>query len=211
MIRDYPRLALVPGGLRVAGNPGAVARLAETPEGSEDGKEGIMVMKRKQGAPRGPETYVSEDGRFTVELSHGSTYPGNGHDLMGMWVGAGSLPKRLPSFINCVAEFKDDDGCWHRTFDDGAERIPFSCTAKLDPRTGRPTLDFDWMLEDTAENRARILAECERGEAVWELCSSVKDARGGGAPAPADVEAAAAVRNSGRVAPASPAPAEVRA
>lgn len=50
MIRDYPRLALVPGGLRVAGNPGAVARLAETPEGSEDGKEGIMVMKRKQGA-----------------------------------------------------------------------------------------------------------------------------------------------------------------
>lgn len=48
MIRDYPRLALVPGGLRVAGNPGAVARLAETPEGSEDGKEGIMVMKRKQ-------------------------------------------------------------------------------------------------------------------------------------------------------------------
>lgn len=70
MIRDYPRLALVPGGLRVAGNPGAVARLAETPEGSEDGKEGIMVMKRKQSAPRGPETYVSEDGRFTVELSH---------------------------------------------------------------------------------------------------------------------------------------------
>lgn len=96
MIRDYPRLALVPGGLRVAGNPGA---------------------------PRGPETYVSEDGRFTVELSHGSTYPGNGHDLMGMWVGAGSLPKRLPSFINCVAEFKDDDGCWHRTFDDGAGRV----------------------------------------------------------------------------------------
>lgn len=176
MIRDYPRLALVPGGLRVAGNPGAVARLAETPEGSEDGKEGIMVMKRKQGAPRGPETYVSEDGRFTVELSHGSTYPGNGHDLMGMWVGAGSLPKRLPSFINCVAEFKDDDGCWHRTFDDGAERIPFSCTAKLDPRTGRPTLDFDWMLEDTAENRARILAECERRYLVWKQGSEAPGA-----------------------------------
>lgn len=28
MIRDYPRLALVPGGLRVAGNPGALPEVA---------------------------------------------------------------------------------------------------------------------------------------------------------------------------------------
>lgn len=66
-------------------------------------------------------------------------------------------------------------------------------------------------LYDPAARATAYLDPGERGEAVWELCSSVKDARGGGAPAPADVEAAAAVRNSGRVAPASPAPAEVRA
>lgn len=87
--------------------------------------------------------------RLIVDLTRCDN-PGGSHSIPNMWKDRGYIDRALENFIGVDVFATDDEG---------------NCRRRYDPTVldGGRGINFYWILEDTPENRDRIIAEiCRR-------------------------------------------------
>lgn len=85
---------------------------------------------------------------MTIEIVHCKN-PGGNNSLPYLWYKAGWIDKVLESYIGCHTYVHDsENGCYGG----------YNVTEKYDGK--RNVINFDWMLEDTEENRNKIIEAC---------------------------------------------------
>lgn len=110
-------------------------------------------MKRTVNQITGNRTYTEQvdGGELVIEIRTAKADPKSKADLMSMWVKRGCLPEFINEYLVVDTYFYDESGrCWGY----------YNPTEKRGG-AGR-VIDFDWMLEATPENEARVVAECLR-------------------------------------------------
>lgn len=87
--------------------------------------------------------------KITVWISNTPHERKNKRGLMNLWIKAGYLPEFIPETLCVETYVYDKTG---------------NCRGAYNPQIipGMNKIDFAWMLENTAENINRILAEIER-------------------------------------------------
>lgn len=83
-----------------------------------------------------------------VWLTSSAHDPNYKHDIMRLWVKHGYMPSFLPVTITVDTYVTDRNGCYNRY------------NPQINYKTHK--IAFNWVLADTAENRARIIAEIKR-------------------------------------------------
>lgn len=87
-----------------------------------------------------------------IELTH-CTNPGGKNSLPYLWYKNGWTNKIMETYIGCHTYVEDSEGnCW------GA----YNPTEKRSEDGKRNVINFEWLLEDTEENRQKIIDECIR-------------------------------------------------
>lgn len=84
---------------------------------------------------------------IVVDMAHGYASPKSRTSLPARWKSAGYTKKLLTSWINVDVYVTDAKG---------------NCYNKYNPTIADRVINFDWMIEDTPENRQRMLEEIER-------------------------------------------------
>lgn len=124
-----------------------------------------LTMTGTRGMREQDHVYTSEDGRFTVIIK--ATDSGKKSDkntLMSLWKKHGWVEEWLPTYLCVDTEYVDDEGMAWRRFDPTITMEHYeegTIEHKVSPN-GRTVIDFDWILEATPENEAKLIAECER-------------------------------------------------
>lgn len=110
-------------------------------------------MKKAIDAITGKRTYSENvnGGELVIEIRTRKTDMRRRGDLMRTWVQRGHLAEPIKRYLQVDTYFYDENGrCWGY----------YNPTEKRGG-LGR-VIDFEWMLEATPENEARIVAECLR-------------------------------------------------
>lgn len=118
-------------------------------------------MKRTVNPITGNRTYTEQvdGGELVIEIRTAKADPKSKADLMSRWVKRGYLPEFINEYLVVDTYFYDENGrCWGY----------YNPTEKRGG-AGR-VIDFDWMLEATPENEARVVAECLRMAAEGVTC-----------------------------------------
>ena len=89
---------------------------------------------------------------MTIEIVHCEN-PGGNNSLPYAWYKNGWTNKIMETYIYCDTYVHDSEGgCWGI----------YNPTVKRSEDGKRNVINFDWMLEDTEENRKKIIEECIR-------------------------------------------------
>lgn len=110
-------------------------------------------MKKTIDPITGKRTYIEQvnDGELVIEIKTIKADRESKYDMMSRWVKNGYLPEFIPERLHVDTYFYDEGGrCWGY----------YNPTEKRGG-AGR-VIDFDWILEATPENEARVVAECLR-------------------------------------------------
>ena len=89
---------------------------------------------------------------MVIEIVHCKN-PGGNKSLPYLWYKNGWTDKVMETYISCHTYVRDSEGNCFGIYDP---------TVKLSNDRKRNVINFDWLLEDTEENRKKIIEECIR-------------------------------------------------
>ena len=87
---------------------------------------------------------------MVIEIVHCEN-PGGNNSLPYLWHKNGYIDKIMKTYIGCNTYVTDSEGnCFGK----------YNVTSKMSEDGMRNVIDFDWLLEDTEENRKKIIEKC---------------------------------------------------
>lgn len=98
------------------------------------------------------EFYNNKGERIVVHITSCKHDRNNKNDLANLWIKHGFIDKFFSTTLHLDTYVYNEDGCWGR----------YNPTVKLSKDGKRNVINFDYMREDTPENRAFLIQEVKR-------------------------------------------------
>lgn len=92
--------------------------------------------------------YVNND--FIIEITHCDANLQDKSSLMNLWYKNGYITKKLNNYLVVNTYYTTENGCFGK----------YNITTKLTKDRKREVINFDYLLEDTEENRKLLLNKC---------------------------------------------------